>query len=56
MTTVPTLGELLEQVREEHNYNYDQAYAYLASAFFTLADDEDIVRVSESIGLYRKVK
>lgn len=47
----PTFGELLEQVRSAHKYNYDQAYAYLASAFFTLASDEDIIRVSESIGI-----
>jgi formylmethanofuran dehydrogenase subunit D len=49
--TTPTFGELIEKVKTTHNYTNDQAYAYLASSFFTLASDEDVVRVFESIGI-----
>jgi formylmethanofuran dehydrogenase subunit D len=53
--TTPSFGQLVEQVKTTHNYTNDQAYAYLASAFFTLASDKDVVRVSETIGLSKKV-
>jgi hypothetical protein len=49
--TTPSFGQLVEQVKTTHNYSDSQAYAYLASAFFALASDKDVVRVSESIGI-----
>jgi hypothetical protein len=49
--TTPSFGQLVEQVKTTHNYTSDQAYAYLASAFFALAKDEDVIRVSETIGI-----
>ncbi len=52
--TTPSFGELIEQVRTTHDYTYDQAYAYLASAFFAIAKDEDVVRISETIGISLK--
>jgi hypothetical protein len=47
----PSFGQLVDQVKSAHNYSDAQAYAYLASAFFTLASDEDVERVSETIGI-----
>jgi len=49
--TAPSFGELVEKVKTTHDYTDAQAYAYLASAFFALAKDEDVVRVDETIGI-----
>jgi hypothetical protein len=47
----PSFGELVEKVKATHNYTDEQAYAYLASAFFALAKDSDVIRVDETIGI-----
>ena len=44
-----TYGSLLKDIQEKLGYSYESAQAYLASALYVIASDEQLARVNNSI-------
>ena len=44
-----TYGGLLKAIQENLGFSYEGAQAYLASAFYVIATDEQLERVAKSI-------
>ena len=44
-----TYGSLLKDIQEKLGFSYESAQAYLASALYVIASDEQLARVNNSI-------
>ncbi len=49
-----SFGELVQKVREIYGMDQSEACAYLVAAFFSIAKDEDVNRIYNSLGVVRK--